>query len=96
MFLPNSRYQDLPRATLVGPDGREIVYVRRRFVPNARSEGVQHTVTQGDRLDNVTARTLGDPEAFWRICDANRALRPDELTEVVGRVLQIPLFSTTR
>jgi hypothetical protein len=96
VFLPTSRYYDLPRATLVGPDGREHAYVRRRFVPDTKSEGVQHTVSQGDRLDNVTARTLGDPEAFWRICDANRATRPDELTEVVGRVLQIPLFSVPR
>jgi nucleoid-associated protein YgaU len=97
MFLPTSRYFDIPRATLTGADGREVVYVRRRFVPFVRSGGgVTYTVTQGDRLDNVAARTLGDPEVFWRICDANGAMRPDELTESTGRVLQIPLFSTTR
>jgi hypothetical protein len=96
VFLPTSRYFDLPRTTLVAPDGRELVYVRRRFVPATQAEGVEYTVTQGDRLDNVTARTLGDPEAFWRLCDANGAVRPDELTEVVGRVLRIPLFSAPR
>jgi hypothetical protein len=48
-------------------------------------------VTQGDRLDNVTARYLGDPEAFWRICDANNAMRPNELTETIGRRLRITL-----
>jgi hypothetical protein len=96
VFLQNSRYYDLPRATLVAPDGRELVYVRRRFVPATKAEGVTYTVTQGDRLDNVTRRTLGDPEGFWRICDANGAMRPDELTEVVGRVLDIPLFFAPR
>jgi hypothetical protein len=96
VFLPTSRYFDLPQAKLSAPDGRELTYVRRRFVPAVRGEGVTHTVTQGDRLDNVTARNLGDPEAFWRICDANDAMRPDELTEVVGRVLRIPLFTAPR
>jgi len=96
VFLPTSRYYDLPHATLVAPDGREQVYVRRRFVPATRAEGATYTITQGDRLDNVTARNLGDPEAFWRICDANNATRPDELTEVVGRVLRIPLFTAPR
>jgi hypothetical protein len=51
----------------------------------------EHVVTQGERLDNITARYLDDPEQFWRICDANRALRPDELTETVGRRLRITL-----
>jgi len=35
--------------------------------------------------------TLGDPELFWRVCDANRAMRPDELTETIGRRLRITL-----
>ena len=34
---------------------------------------------------------LGDPEQFWRVCDANRAMRPDELTETIGRRLRITL-----
>ena len=48
---------------------------------------VEHTVTGGDRLDNLAAHYFGDPELFWRICDANRALRPDDLTETAGRRL---------
>ena len=35
----------------------------------------------GDRLDNVSAQYLGDPEQFWRLCDANNAMEPEELTE---------------
>ncbi len=95
MFLPSSRYYDLLRAIHVA-DGREQVYVRRRFLPPVRTDGLEHTVNQGDRLDNIAARTLGDPELFWRICDANEVLRPDELTEVVGRKLRIPLFPAPR
>ena len=51
----------------------------------------EHAVAEGDRLDNVAARYLGDPELFGRICDANRALRPDALLETIGRRLRITL-----
>ena len=51
----------------------------------------EHTVSQGDRLDNLAAQYLGDPEQFWRLCDANGAMRPEELTETVGRRLRITL-----
>ena len=41
---------------------------------------VEHSVKEGDRLDNIAAHYLGDPEQFWRLCDANEAMQPDELT----------------
>jgi hypothetical protein len=92
-FPPQSRYHAVPTGTVIGPDGRVIVYVRRRFVPSPEQLVVlqEHTVVQGDRLDNVAARYLGDPELFWRLCDANVAMRPAELTETIGRRLRITL-----
>ena len=92
MISPTSRYKDIEIATWKTPDGREYRYVRRRFVPSSEGTIVLavHTVTSGDRLDNITARYLGDPEQFWRVCDANSAMRPDDLIEV-NRPLQIPL-----
>ena len=48
-----------------------------------------HRVAQGDRLDLIAYRFYQDPEQFWRICDANRALDPDELEAEVGRQLAI-------
>ncbi len=93
MFPATSRYHDIETATLELPDGSEVVYLRRRFVPSPdRFALLQvHVVVSGDRLDNVTARYLGDPEQFWRIADANGALRPEELVERVGRRLRITL-----
>ena len=96
MFEPTSRYARIEDATLtaIDDDGRPrvIVYKRRRFIP--ASEGstalVEHTVVQGDRLDNITARYLGDPTRFWQVCDANGVLQPAELEEV-GRALRIAL-----
>lgn len=96
MFLPTSRYADIPRATMVTPDGRTIVYVQRRFVPQVRGGQATYTVTQGDRLDNIAARTIGDAERYWVICDVNGAMHPRELTAFVGRRLWIPLYGGGR
>ncbi len=48
-------------------------------------------MTQGERLDNIAATFLGDPELFWRLADANRAMQPEELVQTVGRRLRITL-----
>lgn len=70
-----------------------MTYIRRRFLQRADRFDVlqEHTVTAGDRLDNITAQYLGDPEQFHVLCDANNAMRPLELTETVGRKLRITL-----
>ncbi len=90
-FPANSRYQNVDTTKLVLPDGTEIMYLKRRFLPALDSLSVmqRYSVTEGDRLDNIAAKFVGDPEQFWRICDANGAMRPAELTEVVGRMLNI-------
>jgi hypothetical protein len=93
MFDHTSRYYPLETATLTRPDGRQIAYKRRRFLPPAEAMTTlaEVTVIQGDRLDLITARTLGVPEQFWQICDANNAMNPADLTGEVGRVLRIPI-----
>jgi len=93
MFQINSRYYGIDKLEFETPNGKKIVYLRRRFVPPPdRFELLlEHKVTEGERLDNITAQYLGDPEQFWRVCDANGAIRPDELTEVIGRRLRITL-----
>ena len=93
VFPPTSRYHPIETATLVLPDGTELVYLRRRFLPSSdRFTLIQeHVVTQGERLDNITAKYLGDPQQFWRICDANDAMNPPELTAEIGRRLRITL-----
>lgn len=93
LFTATSRYFGLETTTMTSADGKQIVYLRRRFLPSpARFQLLQeHTVTQGERLDNVAAHYLGDPELFWRIADANNAVRPQELLETIGRKLRITL-----
>lgn len=97
MFDTNSRYYKIKDATLTVKDSdckeRIIVYKRRRFIPSTEGTTtlVEHTVIQGERLDNITARYLGDPTLFWRISDANLILNPDELTTESGSLIKIAL-----
>lgn len=93
MFNYTSRYTILPVKQWQAPDGRTIAYVSRRFLPQGREMPIvgEVTVTEGDRLDLITARTLGDPEQFWQIGDANDAMNPAPLTAEIGQTLRIPL-----
>jgi hypothetical protein len=95
MFSPRSRYHGLETTVLQRPGREPVVYVRRRLLPTEPPATVlaEHVVVQGDRIDNVTARYLGDPEQYWRICDANDADRPADLTseDQLGAVVVVPV-----
>lgn len=92
-FPPTSRYYGIDTATLKSKDGRTVAYVRRRFLPPSERFALvqEHSVSEGERLDQIAAKYLSDPEAFWRLADANAAMRPEELTETIGRRLRITL-----
>ncbi len=93
LFPPGSRYHNTETTTFTSPDGKEIIHLKRRFVPAPERFSLlqEHVVVEGDRLDNITALYLSDPLQFWRICDANNAMNPPELTAETGRRLRITL-----
>lgn len=93
LFPPTSRYHAVPTAQLTTADGTVVTYLRRRFVPpeGAFATLREHQVVDGERLDALAARYLGDAEQFWRLCDANGAVRPNELVERAGRWIRITL-----
>lgn len=90
-----SRYHGVGTARHRLVDGREVAYLKRRFLPQPGRFAVigEHLVEEGDRMDLIAARHLGDPLQFWRICDANTAMHPDALTapDRVGTRLRIAL-----
>lgn len=94
-FPENSRYRHVPLATTTLANGSTVCYLRRRFVPQPESLATltAHRLLAGDRLDNLAAHYHGDPELFWQIADANRAMRPAALTAVhndqQARILRI-------
>ncbi len=93
LFPPNSRYHLVERGLLEQPDGRKLPYLKRRFLPQADRLPtlVEHTLREGDRIDNLAAQYLGDPELAWRILDANNVLHPLEAEGRPGERLRIAL-----
>jgi hypothetical protein len=92
LFSSASRYYGIDVENIT-QDGTAIAYIARRFLPNANRFQVlqQHTVIQGERLDNIAAQYLGDPTLFWRLCDANNAMRPGDLTQTIGAQIAITM-----
>jgi hypothetical protein len=88
MFFKGSRYEKVPEATITAADGRVIRYKVTRFIVDPLAV-VGHRVQNGERLDQIAWQHFRDAERFWRICDANRALWPDDLLEE-GVVLRVP------
>jgi hypothetical protein len=89
VFARGSRYAAMPEAIYDGGKGRLVGYVLLRPIPDPRA-GAVHVVTHGDRLDRVAADAYGDPEQWWRICDANLSFDPDDLVRETGRRLTVP------
>jgi hypothetical protein len=92
-FPTDSRYYGFTVNYYTAPNGQKIAYLARRIVPQPGAPNFTtistHTVHQGDRLDLIAAKYLGDPLMAWLICDANGAMRPHDLVAVPGRVLAI-------
>jgi hypothetical protein len=89
MFTTTSRYANVPDATYQDANGRQFPYKLLRLTPSAPTI-LTHTVVQQDRLDLLANTFYTDPQQFWRICDANAAMRPDDLL-VPGAQLSIAL-----
>lgn len=112
MFDTRSRYYNSAEATLERPAQANagiatvtrIAYKRRRFLPQGRSLPVlaEVNVAEGERLDLLSHRLLGDAEQYWQICDANDTMNPTALLgntsqgeqieqSVFERVIRVPL-----
>ena len=93
MFEPTSRYYHVETVSRTQPDGRAVAYKRRRFLPRGDTLAMlaELSVGQGERLDVLTARALGDPEQYWRICDANNAMYPPDLVAEPGQRVRVPV-----
>jgi hypothetical protein len=93
-FAPQSRYDGVPLARLQQRSGEPgVVYVRRRFIPSPDelTIALRHAVAALERPDQLGAKYLGDPLLYWRIADANAVVDPNELTDTIGRRVDIAL-----
>ena len=80
-FPINSRYHGISTAEHVDPNGRKRVYLKRRFLPStsAGQQIAEHIVREHERLDHIAHQHFLDSTLFWRLCDANEAVDPDDL-----------------
>ena len=88
----NSRYAASSIRIHTDSGGKVISYRSWRMLPPGRSLPAHLLVrtTSNDRPDLIATRAMGDPMLFWRICDANDAMHPLDLTARIGRAVRIP------
>jgi hypothetical protein len=87
VFEPNSRYARAEPFTVVDASGRTVAVVPAFEPPVQELLGV-HLRLEGQRLDHLAHRYLGDPTQFWRICELSNVMLPDALAE--AREIPIP------
>lgn len=94
-FPADSRYYGFSTLTYTTPAGVSVSYLARRIIPQPGAPNyatvTTYSVAQGDRLDLIAAKFLGDPLLFWLICDANGAIRPGDLVSVPGTAISITM-----
>ena len=89
MVFKGSRYSKTETITPENSEGKSPRVLAVRDIPE--ETGVfEHTVTQGERLDQIAQRYYNDSKKYWLILDANPdVLHPLELL-VAGRKIKIP------
>ena len=88
MFFKGSRYEKIDTNKITDSSGQVFVYKKIRLIPSTVGV-IGYTVKEGERLDQIANNTFRDSQRFWRICDANLAMWPDDLL-LVGLTLEIP------
>lgn len=89
MFFKGSRYANVPNLEHRMADGRIVRFKARRLIPPTPGMA-KHLVDDGERIDHIAFQHFRDPERFWRLCDANFVVHPEELVDSPGRLIDIP------
>ncbi len=79
MFDEKSRYSRLKPYIVRDRRGREVEVVPVPPPPGEIPLG-RHLLRPGQRLDHLAKHYLDDPAGYWRICEINGAMIPEELT----------------
>lgn len=88
LYDKQSRYvQNAKIVEVADQQGRKVKRVGRARRPEQRELG-EHIRREGQRLDHLANYYLRDPNGFWRICELNDVLLPDQLAEL--ELIKIP------
>lgn len=88
MFLENSRYFNQPTAETTTADGRTVLALKLRSLPE--EDGLAHGVQDHDRLDVLAHEQYDDGTKFWHIADANTELQANDLVAEAGATVDLP------
>jgi len=89
MIFTDSRYATASIYKAYSPKvGSNSIVVRREF-PSASSAFFYYTWKEGDRVELLAARLLGDSNLWFKIMDFNPEL-PNPFSIVVGSNIRIP------
>ena len=88
MFESKSRYAKLSTYTVPDRRGRQVAVVPVPPAPGDPLLGI-HVLRQGERIDHLATRYLGDPAGFWRIAERNNVMLAEALAE--AREIEIPV-----
>jgi hypothetical protein len=84
----NSRYAThAETAEVIDENGDKVLALGPARRPTLRELG-EHILREGQRLDHLANYYLKDPHGYWKICELNDVLLPDQLAEV--ELVKIP------
>jgi hypothetical protein len=88
MFDSKSRYLKAEIYEVKDKRGRAVSVVATPTPPEQLLLGI-HLLKQGERLDLLAAKYLGDPAGYWRMAEQNDVMLAEALTEAPE--IQIPV-----
>ena len=89
MIYLDSRYADGSLFMAKEPKSGDYMLTIFRVFPQYGITYYWYEVTENDRIENISTKTLGKPEFWWQIMDINpEILNPFEITP--GTQLRIP------
>jgi hypothetical protein len=80
MFSDRSRYRNAETYTVTDSRGRNVQVVAAPRAPLAKLAGY-HLLLNGQRMDHLAYKYLGDAAAYWRIGELNGVMLAETLTE---------------
>ncbi|MEI7897699.1 MAG: hypothetical protein WCJ26_11740 [bacterium] len=88
MFDDKSRYKNLQPYEVRDTKGRKVTVVP--VPPAAEQEPLgRHLMQQGQRIDHLSRKYLEDPAGYWRICEMNDVMLPDDLAQASEIVIPV-------
>jgi nucleoid-associated protein YgaU len=86
----DSRFAELPLVASIAPDGTVRHVVSLRLRRESLDVTARHRIQQGQAVDLLARRLLGDERLWWRLLDANPKVYPLELDLEPGTVINVP------